>query len=97
MEQGPRAGASGPPPRPSLLEAGKGARGAAWAPAPGSFLLVIHPSPILWLFSLNSLVSPLSSCPRLRGWRGSHEGGFRWLAVFGGFSKPQTLRRPPEF
>lgn len=73
MGQGPGAWASGRPAL-GLLEAGKGARGAARAPTPQSFLLVIHPSPIRGLFSPDSFVSPLSSCPRLRGWRGRHGG-----------------------
>lgn len=64
---------------------------------PQSFFLVIHPLPpftgCFHSILLFPLLSPVPDC----GGGGGTRRGFRWLAVFRGFSEPQTLPRPPEF
>lgn len=79
------------------LEAGKVAEGAIWAPTPQSFLLVIHPLPHSLVVFTQFFCFPSFLQSQTAGVAGAQGGGFRWLAAFGGFSKPQTLPRPPEF
>lgn len=78
-------------------EAGKATDCDVWAPTPQSFLLVIHPLPHLLVVFTQFFCFPSFLLSQTVGVAGAPGGGFRWLAAFRGFSKPQTLPRPPEF